>query len=104
MAIGAGFKKIKLEDQATSLFQDNVDRSFNNLANHLLLNGAPLTVDVVTGDNIIKHKLGRKISGYLRGPQSASMTYYDNISTSTDLDTEFTLVATGPATLKLWVY
>lgn len=60
-------------------------------------------VALVTGDNSVRHNLGRAYKGYVVVKKNAAITVYDKVS-STDPDNVFTLNASGPGTVTLRVF
>lgn len=67
-----GLKKLRVEDNDLNQLQDNVDDALTPLINNPLLNGILLEgVELIgagagsTIDNVIEHKLGRKLRGWI---------------------------------------
>lgn len=61
-------------------------------------------VPVVTGVNVINHKLQAKLQGYIVIMNSAAITYHDNQSSNQTPQLTLNLVASGPATLSILVF
>ncbi len=84
--------------------QANVAEALTPLQNKPILDGIFLrNIVLISGDNLIQHKLGRKVVGYWAASQNAASQFYDNIQTNTSL-TNFSLTATSPCTVNLWVF
>lgn len=111
MAISV-FKKInasgatdagELSRVVTSL-QDNVAAALLPIQTKLILDGAFVSgVNLITGNNTVQHKLGRKIIGYFVVSQSAASTFFDDIQ-STKSATSFVLCSGSPCSVNLWVF
>ena len=72
----------------------------NPVVSGLLIND----ITVVPGANVINHKLGRKIQGYIVTMNSASVTFYDSQSTNQMPDLTLVLNASGNATISLYCF
>lgn len=100
------FKKIDLEDAATSLFQDNCAVVFQTIKLALIIDGVELkNVKLTTGiDNVIAHKLGRKYVGYWVIDKNG----FADICTSTEqnnlADRVLLLNCSANVTVNLWVF
>jgi hypothetical protein len=60
-------------------------------------------VKLLTGANIINHRLQRQMQGWFVTDINAAITYY-RPDTAPFNQTTLTLVASAPATINLWVY
>lgn len=79
--------------------------SLNPIIGNPLVSGSILKdVKVSTGNNTINHGLGRKLQGYFVILNSASVTFYDRQSTNSMPDLTLVLVASGAATISLYVF
>lgn len=72
----------------------------NPLVQGVLLSGIP----VVTGTNVINHKLGRKLQGYVVVLNSAAVTFYDSQAINQHPSLTLILNASGAATISLYVF
>ncbi len=72
----------------------------NPIVGGLILPGIALT----TGTNVISHKLGRKLQGYIVILKSADVTIYDTQATNQMPDLTLKLVASGAAAVSLYVF
>lgn len=103
------FKKInavgnKDLDRIINSVQSNIETSLRFLQNKPIVDGVLLQgVQLAVGNNIITHKLGREIFGYIIVSRSAASSVYDNISSS-DTKTSFTLNATVACTINIWIF
>ncbi len=61
-------------------------------------------ITLISGTNVIDHRLSRKLQGYIVVLKSANVTIYDNQSTNPMPDKTLILVASGPATISAWVF
>jgi hypothetical protein len=67
-----------------------------------LLGGLQLKSQVLAaGVNVITHKLGRMMQGWIVTDQNAAVVPYRSAPLSA---TTLTLTASGPVTINLWVY
>lgn len=60
------FRKLNSKDRDLNLVQDNIDDAISDLANNPFITGVLLKeVELIAGqDNIISHKLGKKLIGW----------------------------------------
>lgn len=61
-------------------------------------------VKLVSGSNSINHTLGRKLQGYVVVLNSANATFYDGQATNQYPDLTLVLIASGAATVSLYVF
>lgn len=110
--MAGSFKKINTSNatdipelsRVVTQLQANVGEALTPLQNKPILDGIFLRgIVLISGDNLIQHKLGRKVVGYWPTSQTAASQFYDNIQTNTSL-TNFILTATSPCTVNLWVF
>lgn len=84
--------------------QANVGEALTPLQNKPILDGIMLSkLEIVSGSNLVQHKLGRKVVGYFVISQSAASQFYDNIQTNTSASS-FSITATSPCNVNLWVF
>lgn len=74
------------------------------LANPLVQGQLLSNISVSSGANVINHKLGRKLQGYIVVLNSAAVTYYDSQSTNQTPDLTLILNASGSAVISLYVF
>lgn len=100
------FRKLNTDDRNLNLVQDNIDNAFNPLTKNELLDGLIITdIDLVTGqDNIINHKLGRKIQGWIVIGKDAAADIYDNQSSNSLPNLTLLLRTTANCTINLYVF
>lgn len=72
----------------------------NPLVNGLVLSNIPL----VSGTNVINHKLGRNLQGYIVILKSANVDIYDSQQTNQMPDLTLRLISSGTATISLYVF
>lgn len=59
------------------------------------------SIPIVTGANVINHKLARKMQGWIISDIDASVTLYRSAAFN---DKTLTLTSSGDATINLWVF
>ncbi len=72
----------------------------NPLVSGLLLQN----IKLVSGDNVVNHKLGAKLQGYIVVLNSAAVTFYDKQSVNPMPDLTLVLNASGATTVSLYVF
>lgn len=95
------FANISTGSPSTDGMQDRIAAALSSIAKCPLINGIEIEVDIVAGDNVIPHRLGRQIKGY--SPMmvtSGPCTLYCRSADSKRL----VLASDAPAHVKLWVY
>lgn len=70
------------------------------IVNGLLLTSIPLAM----GDNVINHKLGRKLIGWIIVGQNASATFYDKQASNQTPDLTLVLNSSAAVTANIWVF
>jgi len=89
-------------DPVLNLLQTKWRSQLNPILAIPMLDGLQLTdVRLVTGVNVINHKLGRKQIGWIVTDTNANEGVY---RTEPLNDVNLTLTATGNVTVSLWVY
>ena len=79
--------------------------TLNPLLGNPLVNGQILSGIVVkSGTNVINHGLTRKLQGYIVILNSANVTFYDSQQTNQMPDRTLQLIASGAATISLYVF
>lgn len=98
----AGFKKLTSDvDSDLNKVQQNVQRTVSPILDSEIVDGLQLDdIELSTGSNVIDHKLGRALRGYIVVRKSANVTIFDTQVTKTVLK----LTSSGAATISLWVY
>jgi hypothetical protein len=87
------------------LLQTNWASNINPVLTNPLVNGIILSnVKLVTGDNAINHKLGRKLQGWFTVLSNAAVSLYDKQSTNKQSNLTLILNSSGPATVSLYVF
>lgn len=77
----------------------------NPLLSNPLIHGNFLhDIKVTTGANVINHKLGVKLQGYIIVRNSAPVTFYDSQATNQTPVITLVLNASGPSTISLYVF
>lgn len=79
--------------------------TLNPIINKAIVNGNLLqNVSVKSGANTINHGLGRDLQGYLVVMNNANVTFYDSQDKNQYPDLTLALIASGPATISLYVF
>lgn len=93
-------------DRDLSMLQTAWASVLNPLADSPLAKSIILTeIDLVSGDNIINHKLGRKLQGWwVVRMQDAFVQLYDKQSTNLMQDKTLILNSSGSSTINLVVF
>lgn len=74
------------------------------LANSLVGGRLIEEIDVVSGNNVINHGLAEELQGYLVVKNNANVTFYDRQQVNPRPQLTLILVASGPATISLYVF
>ena len=70
-----------------------------------VVNGSILSgIKVISGKNVINHKLGQTLQGYLVILNSANVTFYDGQESNQTPNLTLVLYASGSATISLYVF
>lgn len=98
--------KLQSEDPVVNKLQDALKLTVNPLLLNPLLNGHLLEDVELSGNvqNIIQHKLGRDLKGWIICRQDALAGIYDMQSTNTTPDKTLIMVSTIATTVSLWVF
>lgn len=103
------FIKIRTQDEDLNKMQERVEAAFQPIFNSEIVNGVFLEeINLVTGsDNIIEHKLGRKVRGYIVVSKSANSNVYDKINDASDTTNKnfyLNLQCSANVTVNLWIF
>ena len=90
-----------IPDAALNQLQANIQRFVTPLESNQLLGGVLVSATLGVGDNVVTHKLGHSVTGWLITRMTGSaVAVYETASTEQTL----TLNSTGIATVGLWVF
>lgn len=79
--------------------------SINPLIANPLMNGRLIeNVKVLAGLNVINHGVGQKLRGYYVVMNNAAVTFYDSQAANTLPELTLNLIASGAATISLYVF
>lgn len=100
------FLSLAFVDNRTSQVFQRIKLILEEITNKRLIDGALLTgVSLTTGvDNIITHKLGRPIVGYIITQKSADCRIWDNQLTNEQKDKFLNLETSANVTVDIWVF
>jgi hypothetical protein len=107
--VARNFKKIHASDQdqlarVLNTVQSNIQEALVDLQNSQITSGVLLqSVAIVAGNNVIRHKLGRKAFGYLIVSASAVSSLSDDLITAGNAE-YFTISSSAPFTANIWVF
>lgn len=92
-------------DETLMLLQTRWAGMINPLLVAPISQGRLLQASLVSSQpNVINHKLGRKLQGWIIVGQSAATSLYDNQKTNSMPELTLILVASAPAQVTLWVF
>lgn len=100
------FKKTYTTDPVINKLQENIEEVVSPFVKNLLLDGFILSnIALVTGqDNVINHKLGRKLQGWILIGNDSNAVVYDNQSNNTLPNSTLLLKASANCIIKLYVF
>ena len=100
------FKKLNSADRNLNLVQDNIETFSIPLVKNPLLDGQLIEdQELVTGqDNIINHKLGRVLRGWLIVRQNAAADIYDTQADNSLPNLTLWLRSSADCTISLYVF
>lgn len=78
--------------------------SLNPVLANPLVSGQIIQATVKTGKNVINHGLGKTLQGYIIILNNAAVTFHDTQATNSMPDLTLQLIASGPATISLYVF
>lgn len=92
-------------DQAMQLLQTAWASILNPVINNPLVLGTILKgVFLDSGTNIVNHKLGRKLQGWIVVSQDEESNFWDSQATNAMADKTLVLNSTDPVTVNLYVF
>lgn len=95
------FRKVYNGTQENQRLQSNIEDSITGLLQNALLSGRLVeSVNLVSGDNKLEHKLGRKIRGYIFVKKSGAADIYN----SSDDELFLTLNSSANITASIWIF
>lgn len=93
------------EDQSLSLMQTKWAAAINPVLVNPMTNGLILqSVPLVPGDNVISHKLGRNLQGWMPVRLRAATTLFDKQDANTMPNLTLVLNSTNTSTVDLYVF
>lgn len=93
------------QKQPLELMQTSWAQQLNPVIANQLLNGILLKNQVLTtGTNIINHKLGRNLQGWIPTRVRASATFYDTQDNNQSPNLTLVIVSSANCTIDLWVF
>ncbi len=97
--------KFKSDDQSLSLLQTAWASQLDPVLKNALVNGNLLkNVALVSGANVVNHKLGRNLQGYLITRQRASASIYDTQDVNPTPALTLTLNSSAAVTVDLYCF
>lgn len=100
------FRKLNTASRDLNLVQDNVDNAIGDMIKDLFLDGTILNkIELVTGqDNVISHRLGRKLIGWEIVRKRGAGDIYDNQDNNTAPNLTLILRTTANVTVDIRVF
>jgi len=100
------FPKIQSDDDVQNRIQDNIAQTIAPIIAQPILGGNLLTgIVLVSGqDNIVNHKLGRKLQGWVVTRIVTDATVWDSQSLNPNYLQTLILNCSANTTLDLWVF
>lgn len=93
------------DDRDFQLMQSTWSSALTPLLNSPMLNGRLISEQpLVAGLNVINHKLGRKLQGWVIVRQRAAATFYDTQDANTSPALTLDLQSTGTVVVDLYVF
>lgn len=97
--------KYHSDDAGLNLFQTGLQRTLQPVLNNPVVDGVLLeSIVLASGTNQVPHKLGRKLIGWFMTRVRANATFYDAQDTNKLPDQYLTLIASGAATVDIFVF
>lgn len=97
------FRKLFTEDKVLNRVQNNISDKFSTLDINPLIDARLLeNVSLASGANVVNHRLGRRIRGYIVVRRSANVGIHD--SDSSIPDRTINLTASGAVVVSLIVF
>lgn len=88
-----------------SLMQSQWAKYLNPLLANPLVNGIILpNITLSSGLNIVNHRLGRNLQGWIIVMNNASATFYDSQATNQQQNLTLALIASAPCTVNIYVF
>lgn len=93
----------KTDIRELSLLQTSWGAELNPLLSNQLTDGIMLTSQpLISGNNVINHRLSRPIVGYIVIRKDSDVSIYDSNTSQPNLT--FNLISSGPAIVSLYVF
>ena len=97
-------RKVTYDDDIESV-QDAIENAFRSFEDCPLLDGYMIKdVTLVAGDNIIEHKLGRELQGYMITRNSVAVDLHDEQEGNGDKDKTLMLNSSADVIVNIWVF
>lgn len=99
------FKQVSSDDKELDKVQTNIEEVFDKLSLLEILNGKFIeNVSVSTTAALVPHRLRRAVKGYFLVKSDAGVILYDQESTNVNKTLFLKLIASGSATVSIWVF
>lgn len=97
--------KVQHDDVKINLIQDRILEGLNFSLSNVLTDAQLIdSLSLTTGNNVVSHKLGRKLLGWFVVRINAAITLFDTQATNLLSDKTLNLTASGPAIASLVVF
>lgn len=100
------FKKVNLEDEATSKFQGNVEEVLTPILACPLIDGILLTNISLDSSKVnnVSHKLGREYRGFFLTLPKANIAVWESQATNSKKNLTIDLNCSASAIVDIWVF
>lgn len=93
------------QDKDVALLQTSWAKEINPVLGNPISSGSVLThLVLASGDNVINHKLGRKLQGWIVVGNTAAVSFYDKQAANSMPQKTLVLNASGAVTINLYVF
>lgn len=93
------------DNKDMTLLQTGWASQLNPLLRNPLSNGRLVqSLPIVSGINVIPHKLGRKLQGWIITRQNAAATFYDQQDSNSSPQLTLVLQSSAPVTVDIYVF
>lgn len=100
------FRKVRVNDSGLTKVQDSLATVFGAVLAKEIIDGNLLeNVALVSGStNLVEHKLGKPVSGYIVVKRNSNQAVWDSEGSNTKKNNYLQLEASGSVTVSLWVF
>lgn len=97
--------KFATDDKSLALLQTSWASAIDPVIDNPIAKGIILNdIKLVSGDNVVNHRLGRKLQGWIIIGQTAAAQFYDKQSTNNMTNLTLVLNSSATVTTQLYVF